>query len=461
MIYYGVSGTGRGTGRGTKKSGEGQMKGVQLAAVARMLGISEESASVVESYEIDSRKVKPGQLFFALKGETVDGHAFLEQVAAKGAVGAVVSKGYAGPSFGLALIKVDDVLASLQELARQVCTGRTWKIVAVTGSVGKTTIKEFIATLLEAEFRVGKTPGNANSQTGVPLTILNAEGSEEVLVIEMGMSQPREMDRLVSIAPPDVVLLNRIALAHVLYFPDGLRGIAAAKAEILSHPKTTLAFLHAQTCQFDEVMHAGTCEKLIFGAGDYLLHQSEGNIYQIEERGQLSPSFTLPFQATHLVENFLGAAAVARRLGLSWEKILERAQHLTVFEKRFERIEREGVVYINDSYNANPESMRAALTNLPSGKRRIGVLGAMRELGAYTESSHREIAQFALDYIDELFCCGQECLPMVEVFAGAGKSVALFRDVNILRSHLAHIVQPGDVVLLKGSNSVGLWRLLD
>ncbi len=436
------------------------MKGERLAALARMLGISEESEAVVRGYEIDSRKIEPGQLFFALKGEKVDGHAFLEQAAAKEAAGAVVSQGYRGSDFGLTLIRVGDVLAALQELARQVCARSAYKIIGVTGTVGKTTTKEFIATLLEGRFRVGKTPGNANTQTGVPLAILNAEGGEELLVLEMGMTQRGEIEKLVSIAPPDVVFLNKIALGHAEFFPDGLKGIAAAKAEILSHPKTQLAILHVQTCQFDEVMQAGACKKLIFGAGDYLLHQTEKG-YQIEERGDLSPLFSLPFQATHLIENFLGSAAVARSFGLSWEEIIERAQRLAAFKQRFERIEKGGVIYIDDSYNANPESMRAALANLPSGKKRIGVLGAMRELGAYTESCHREIAAFALDYLDELFCYGQECLPMVEVFAQAGRSVALFRDLNVLRSHLAQIAQPGDVVLVKGSNSNGLWRLLE
>jgi len=164
-----------------------------LAEWSDILGCPYQGKSAVLGARFDSRELRKGDLFFALQGKKVDGHSFLEEVAKKGAVGAVVAKSYEGPDFGLPLFRVDDVISSLQNLAKEVQKRRKNRVIAVTGSVGKTTTKEFIATLLSKKYRVGKTPGNANSQVGLPLTLLNMEGDEEVLVLEMGMTQFKEI----------------------------------------------------------------------------------------------------------------------------------------------------------------------------------------------------------------------------------------------------------------------------
>lgn len=216
------------------------MAQLDFAQVIQWLNLDVKVSGRVLGFRQDSRDVQPGELFFAMKGEKVDGHEYLEQIASQGAIGAFVSKEYRGPNYGLQLVAVDNVLDSLQSLAKIVHAQRSARVVGVTGSVGKTTTKEFIATLLEGKFRVGKTPGNANSQVSVPLSILNATGDEEVFVVEMGMSNPREIHRLVSIAPPEVAIITKIALAHAVFFTDGLEGIAAAKAEILSIPQRAL-----------------------------------------------------------------------------------------------------------------------------------------------------------------------------------------------------------------------------
>lgn len=439
-----------------------------FTTVAKWLNCRAEVRGKISGFKQDSRAVVPGDLFFAVKGEKVDGHHFLADVAAKGAVGAVVSKGYLGEAYGLTLLFVDDVIFSLQKLAKTVHALRSARVVGVTGSVGKTTTKEFIATILEGGFRVGKTPGNSNSQVSVPLSILNSAGDEEIFVMEMGMSLPHEIEKLVHIAPPEVAIITKIALAHAVFFPDGLEGIAAAKAEIFSHPKARLGILNHQVTQFSSAK-MGSCQKMTYAMdgdaldADIILCRDGENFYIREKTGR-TPSFGLPFSAYHLCENFLGSAAVARAMGMQWPEIFAQAQKLKVFMRRFEKVERDGIIFINDSYNASVVSMKAALTNLPvprPGKKRIGVLGAMKELGPYTEQCHLEVGQIALSHIDYLLCLGEECITIVELFQKHGRPVEHFLSFELIKQRVFELAEEGDVVLLKGANSKKLWEVLD
>jgi UDP-N-acetylmuramoyl-tripeptide--D-alanyl-D-alanine ligase len=380
----------------------------------------------------------------------------------RGASAAIVSQDYTGESFGLVLIYVENVLEALHSLARQVHARRNSRVIAVTGSVGKTTTKEFIATILSGQFKVAKTPGNANSQVSVPLSILNSPGDEEVFVIEMGMSEKGEMQRLVSIAPPEISVVTNISYSHVVFFPEGIDGIAYEKAQILSHENTRLGIVSAQAAEFPAVLQTGSCPKVIYGKGDCFLQNKDG--LRIVERGVASPPFTLAFEASHLRENFLAAAAVARAMGMSWPDIAREAPKLTMVPKRFEKIIRDEIVFINDSYNANATSMKAALQNLPAaepGKKKIAVLGAMKELGQYTEPLHREVAECALGFVDQLLCMGEECQSMVDLFVRHQKKAEMHPDIASLKKRVFEIAEGGDVVLLKGSRSNRLWLVLE
>lgn len=431
--------------------------------------LSRIASEKIRKFQHDSRQVRHGDLFFAISGEKVDGHHFLEEVSQSGAVAAVISKGYSGPRFGLFCFEVDDVIKAMQCLAQSVHAKRSTRVIGVTGSVGKTTTKEFLATLLQADFRVAKTPGNANSQVGVPLSILNADGTDEFFVMEMGMSQPREIERLVAIAPPEISMITKIALSHAEFFPDGLEGIAAAKAEIMGNPKTGLAIVNRQVLQFDAPARVHVPKKWVYSLDeegvdvDFVLKR-EGDLFYVKEAGEESPRFALPFTATHLCENFLGAVAVARSVGMQWPAIIAQAQKLKVFQKRFETVEKDGITFINDSYNANPTSMRAALMNMPrpgSEGKSIAVLGAMKELGVFAMQSHLEVGQLALNRVDYLICLGEECLPMVDLFRSEGRPVDFYLEISDVKQRLAQLAKQGDVVLLKGSNSKQLWRVLE
>lgn len=416
---------------------------------------------VVGEVAIDSRKVKPRGVFFALPGDRVAGEGFLSEVAARGGEIAVVQTGYQGESFGLELVRVDNVLATLHSLAGQIFAGRQVQVVGVTGSVGKTTTKEFIATLLAEKFSVEKTPLSCNAQATFPLAILNSDRTGSVFVMEMGMSFPGEIGRLVQMAPPDIAFIGKIALAHAENFDEGLEGIARAKGEILSHSKTRLAVIHGESVKFAPLNVK--IPKITYGQGDYVL-QGDSAGWRILERGTSSPEFQFPFEASHLRENFLGAVAVARALGMSWEEILRALPKLALLPGRFERIERGGVVFMNDSYNASPTSVRAALENLPVPKgagRRIGVLGEITHLGRFSEKEHRDLGSFALDWLDVLFCLGTRAGPAFEAFRAGGREGELFVDLEQLKGSLFSLIRPGDVVLIKGSHSKEMWRLLE
>jgi UDP-N-acetylmuramoyl-tripeptide--D-alanyl-D-alanine ligase len=440
-----------------------------LAQVGRWLGLPCKSTGTIRTFQHDSRQVQKGDLFFAIKGEKVDGHDYLMQVASQGALGAIVSKEYRGDDHGLVLFRVEDVIVALHRLATCVFQQRKQRVVGVTGSVGKTMTKEFIATLLEGSYSVEKTPGNANSQVTLPLTILNGFGSSDAAVIEMGMSLPGEMERLVAIAPPEIAVVTKVALSHAAFFPEGLEGIAREKAMILMSSRTQWGIVNAQAMGFEVIKSTGTCHKLSYSLqedfpGADIVLGKVGLHYQVRGKVGESPLFTLPFQAPHLCENFLAAAIVCRLMQMEWEMIVSQAQQLKMNQNRFERIERKGITFLNDSYNANPTSMKAALLNMPTpqvGGKAIALLGSMKELGKFCECSHREIAEVAKDRIDHLICLGEECQPMVTYFIQQGKSVKWAESLSNAREYLSELAKPGDVVLLKGSNSHQLWKVLE
>lgn len=430
--------------------------------IASLLGKNIDSRKVVKGFAVDSRKVGPGFLFFALKGEKVDGHSFLEEIRDKGAVCAVIDKNYEGEVEGLDLIFVEDVLYSLKFLAGKKALDQKIRCIGITGSVGKTTTKEFLSTLLEGSFKLGKTPGNENSQVGVPLSILHEKEDVELFIAEMGMSRKGEIASLVAMMPPEIALVTQVALAHALYFPGGVEEVAEAKAEILSK-FTKKAFLHAQTKPFS-AFHKSSLPLTFYGKDtDSKVIQTEDG-YRIQIGKELSSPFTLPFTATHLIDNFLGAVLVARELGVSFEEILSRVSNLKPYKMRFERVEKDDVIYINDSYNASPASMKAALENIPKplvGGKVIAALGHMGELGSFSKRSHEEVGRIAALHADVLLCVGDDTDHMAESFAKSGKVALRYGSFEEFKKALKELISPKDVVLIKASNSLRLWRVLE
>jgi UDP-N-acetylmuramoyl-tripeptide--D-alanyl-D-alanine ligase len=436
------------------------MKLDSLKLLGTWIGCSCEDR-LIKGFAFDSREVEEGFVFFALQGNKFNGHDFLGEVGKKGAIAAVVEKTYQGETGGLILLRVENVVDALQTLAAEVQKRRNQRIVAVTGSLGKTTTKEFIATLLSQKFTVAKTPGNSNSQVGLPLSILRASGEEEIFVVEMGMTELKQIEKLVKITPPEIAVITKIGYVHVDTVPGGIEGVAVAKAEILSSPKLQVAVINKDAMKFAATQKT-PCQKVTFGMEEADMVLEPGMC--LNYKGEMSPHFRLPFQESHFCENFTAAAAVAKIMGLTWEEMLKGIHLLKSIPCRYEKIDKGGVTIVNDCYNASPESMKAALDNLPAprlGAKTIVVFGEITSLGTYSEEGHKRVGEDVLKKADHLLCYGKRALPIVEMFNAAGKPAEFFHSLPELKQTLFDLTKPGDVVLIKGSNSNKLWQLLE
>lgn len=417
---------------------------------------------------MDSRLVQSGDLFFALPGARLDGHQFIQEAADKGAVAAVVDKALSLDSQKIPLIRVENPLKALQLIAKKILEARKTKVIAVTGSFGKTTAKDFISAILKKKFKIASSPGNSNSQIGLPLSILNhSQGDEDFFILEMGMTHSGHLADLVQVAPPDIALITAVALVHACNF-DSIEAIGRAKGEIFSHPRTSLGILDRGIKNFEEVSRIGDCPKISFSCedphADYFLSPFSDGI-KIFEKGKLSITLpSLPVPGQHNQHNFLAAVAVARAVGMDWKEISAAQSQLKLPDLRLQKVEKNGITFINDSYNASEKTVKAAFKSLPmptEGGRRFAVIGEMLELGKFSESCHREVALDALNHVDMMLCMGKGCAPIYDVWQAAEKPVfwRFTREeiVHALRNQL----QPGDVVLLKGSRSNQLWKVLE
>lgn len=440
------------------------MRNLPIQKIAKLLNVNVLGEMQVTGYQIDSRLVEEGNLFFALKGERSDGHDYLAEVRGRGAVGAVVQKGYSGPDFGLVLLRVEDVVASLQSLAWVLIEEGRPFIVGITGSLGKTTTKEFLATLLEGKFRVGKSPFNYNTKVTFPLTLLNRTGEEEVMVVEMGMTEPGDIGRLVEIAAPDLGILTKIAQVHVAHFPGGVEEIAKYKAEIFSHPRTKKCLFDHALIGFEGVVPSIQGEKFSFSLEDRKADYFLSDEYLLDERGVRAYLFDPPYKQRHVLHNFLAAVSAARLMKMEWDEINAQIPKLKLPKMRFEQWEEGGIVFINDAYNANPDSMKAALAHLPApkeGGKRIAVLGMMADMGHHSEVIHRDVGFFAQKYVDHLVVMGAEARAIYEGFEGAKKPVEQVFDFGTLADRLKKLMNPGDVVLVKASRCVQMEKLFN
>lgn len=440
------------------------MRSFSLTEIAELIDIKSFCVNTVTGFSIDSRTLKKGDLFFALKGEKVDSHDFLEQVRLKGAAGAVVDISFQGDT-DLPLLAVPNVLEALQTLATKVMQQNKAKVIAITGSIGKTTTKEFLLTILKNQYKVFANPASYNSQITLPLNILSANGDEDFLILEMGMTHPGQIAQLVAIAPPDYALLTTIAVQHASNFSDGIIGISREKSSIFTHQATQLGILPCELDCYDEVKSSGHCPKVTFSLknknADYYLDLKDDQQILFAEGREFSFNIQLPVKA--LYHNALAAIVMARKVEMDWDAIQHATALLKLPDMRFQTVFKHNIVFINDAYNANPDSMKAALESLPSpkaGGKRIAVLSEMTELGTYSEMGHALVAETALKNVDFLLCVGKRCEIMKEIWQSNNKPAELFAIREELEKRLKELAQPGDVVLLKGARSWALENIL-
>ncbi|MEO8735310.1 MAG: UDP-N-acetylmuramoyl-tripeptide--D-alanyl-D-alanine ligase [Edaphobacter sp.] len=428
-------------------------------------------------YSIDSRTIGAGELFFAVKGERLDGHEYVQAALAGGAVAAVVSNRWVVPAEidEAKLLRVADgedcVLLSLQKLARAV--RREWggRLIGITGSAGKTTTKEAVAQVLSAQFNVLKSQGNLNNGFGLPLQLLKLELEHEVAVIEMGMNHAGEIAALAKIAVPDWAVVSNVGPVHLEFFPDGIAGIARAKYELIeSLPEHGVAVLN-----FDDEYVAsfarGLGSRAVFygigeGAEIRAVHVAElgaeGVVFTVEAHGERA-SVQLRMLGRHNVPNALAAIAVGLRSGISLEQCAAAVGEMQAGDKRGELIQWRGATIINDCYNSNPRALDAmvdALMAMP-GARHIVVAGEMLELGPEGEALHAACGRrMAERGVTKVIGVRGLAKLLVEAARAAGAEAVFVEDAEAAGRWLQTNVRPDDAVLLKASRGVKLERAL-
>lgn len=434
--------------------------------------ISHAGSLVAEGYSIDSRTVNAGELFFAVRGERHDGHDFIDGALRRGAIAAVVSRARVAtlPDAVLAapLLIAEDPLAALQSLAAHV--RRRWgkRLVAITGSAGKTTTKEATAAALGAGFNVLKSQGNLNNGFGLPLQLLRLEPEHECAVIEMGMNHLGEIAALARIAAPDWGVVTNVGTAHIENFAEGKAGIARAKFELVAAlPAGGVALLNcddAYVSQFGRDFHG---RAVYFGAGPCAdpqilsTREDRDGLHVNLRAGERERELTLRLLGTHNAANAMAGLAVALEAGVDLDAALKALESITAQDKRGEVIEINGATVLNDSYNSNPEALRSMIYTLASrpAMRRILVAGEMLELGEHGPELHAACGHFAakagLDFVVGVRG-NAEHLAMAACKDGVAS--LFLPDAETAGRWLKRNLQAGDVVLVKGSRGVHLER---
>ena len=450
------------------------LENIEKACGGRYIGTEAEKKTEVLGVVIDSRQVESGYLFVAIPGEKVDGHKFIPDVFAKGAA-AVLSEQQledpAGP-----YILVESTTKALRDLAEYYRKSLDIKVVGITGSVGKTSTKEMIASVLSEKYRVLKTEGNYNNEIGLPLTIFKIRAEHEVAVLEMGISEFGEMHRLATMANPDICVITNIGLCHL----ENLKtrdGILKAKTESFAHlKKDGIAILNGDDDKLVTVKEVQGRRPIYFGLNEeFPLYADE-----IESKGlkgiacrihtpKGTFSVVVPIPGHHMVYNALAGTAVGLAYGMELSEIQKGIESLQSLSGRFHIIENEKYTIVDDCYNANPMSMKASLDILKDAMgRKVAILGDMGELGENEKELHREVGTFAGNCgIDLLICVGTLAKEIAEaakessIQAEKQLEAVSFDTLEELLMHLGEQVKQGDTILVKASHFMNFGKIVE
>lgn len=452
------------------------MKTMTVAEISRAVdGVlyQGDPATRVQAVSTDTRRLTGGELFFALRGERYDGHAFVSDAVAGKATGVVVEHMVPGINQNIPVIQVADTLNALQRLARYNRDLYRVPVIGITGSSGKTSTKDLVAAALSGQYRTLKTVGNMNNEIGLPLTLLEIDDRYQAVVVEMGMRGPGEIASLCRLARPTGAVITNIGEAHLERL-GSVDNIARAKGEILEGiPVDGFALLHrdspyitreARRCR-GRVFFFGTGSDADIRAWD-ICPEGGGNRFRVRVPGGEEGEIYLPVPGRHNVLNALAAVGVAWALGVSLDKIAKGLASATLTPMRMEIIEVGSLTIINDAYNANPASTTAALqvlAEMAGERRRIAVLGDMLELGEAAVPAHRRVGTEAAGSVDYLITVGNLArsiangaiaagLPSGQVFSTASneETIAVLKD----------LLAPDDVVLIKGSRGMRMEEIV-
>lgn len=415
----------------------------------------------ISAITTDSRKIEKDCLFVPIVGERVDAHRFIPDVMTKGALATLSEREL--PEADYAYIQVEASLQAVKDIAEFYLEQLQIPVVGITGSVGKTSTKEVIASVLKEKYRTLKTQGNFNNELGLPLTVFRLRDEDEIAVLEMGISDFGEMTRLAKIARPDTCVITNIGTCHLENLGDR-DGVLKAKTEIFKYLKPEgHIVLNGDDDKLSTVTEYKGIRSVFFGMrgncqvyGDEIVSRGLKGMTCTIHLGETAFSVDIPMPGRHMVYNALAAAAIGNIYGLTTEQIKAGIESLEPISGRFRMIETEKFLIVDDCYNANPMSMKASLDVLKDGAgRRVAVLGDMGELGTNEVQLHEEVGEHAGKCgIDVLICAGPLCRHMAEKAASVNPSLKVIyeQDRDSLMEHLQDYVQPGDTILIKASH---------
>ena len=453
------------------------MKPITLEKAAAWCGgslIQGDPSVLLDAVSTDTRAIPSRALFVALKGERFDAHDFLGQAAASGAAALLVSRRTEYPE-GAGVIKVDDTLEGLQRLARN--SRRDWGgiVVGLTGSNGKTSTKDLTRAILSRRWKVNATKGNLNNHIGLPLTILETAADDEVALCEMGMNHPGEIAPLAAIAAPNVAIITNVGTAHI-EFMGSRAAIALEKgmlAEAVSETGTVVLNANDDFTPSIRQRCAGRVITAGIDTGDVrvtgLTSDASGNRFMLHFPEGAAVEVLLPVPGRHMAGNAALAAAAAWALGMVPMEIAEGLSAAVLTKGRLQMRTAAGLHFIDDSYNANPDSMRAALetaAGFECSGRRFVVLGRMGELGSHAEAEHLALGAAVYSSGPVLLCTvgGSDSSLIARGFieaGGAADHVHSFSDHEGCADFLRQHAMPGDLILLKGSRSAAMEKVID
>lgn len=453
------------------------MKALGCGEIAKMSGgvlTHGDNNTLIGNICTDSRKATGGDLFVAIAGEKFDGHDFVEAAFRAGA-SAVLTHRDITPPEGKVVIKVADTLRALGRIAGYYRQKFKIPFIAVTGSVGKTSTKDMIFSILSQKFKVLKTEGNFNNEIGLPLTIFKLDDTHEAAVVEMGMSGFGEISRLTAIARPDAAVITNIGLSHIEKL-GSRQNILKAKMEILEGLSNNgLVILNGD----DNLLYAlkGLLKHRIVYYG--MEEWADYRAHNIRNMGENGLSFTLlaekcefevyvPVPGIHNIYNALAAIATGIEFGLAPEKIIKGLAEYVPGEMRLSISNISGIKLINDAYNASPQSMEAAIDVLKDagkGMRKVAILGDMLEMGSWAPDAHYGVGRYAAYRgVNRLIAVGRYAQSMAGAAIDGGMdpvSVSTYDTIEAVIEHLDSLIRPGDAVLIKGSRGMKMEKAAD
>lgn len=445
------------------------MQKMTVNEAAKAMNGTASGDGVFSSVCIDSRAIEDGCLFFAIKGDNFDGHAFVRAALSSGAAAAVCSSpvdGAGGP-----VIMVEDTRKALMALAAYYRSKFSIPVVGLTGSVGKTTTKDMVAAVLSTRFRTLATEGNFNNEIGLPRMCFKLDDSIQAAVLEMGMSDFGEISRLTQVARPTVGLITNIGVSHIEKLLSR-EGILKAKMEILDGmDKDSKLILNGDDDMLSTVVPAHIGRVITYGVDNENvdcravdIEQGEDSIrFKLCYKGRTYP-VELPVIGRHNVYNACAAFLCGSVLGISPADAVDGLKNYSPDQRRQKIVHKKEITFIEDCYNASPDSVRAALAvlaALPCEGKRIAVLGDMLELGDYARTAHSQCGAAVAEYgIDTLLAYGKNALYYIE---GAGEKVhsRLYSEKDQLAQELAELLEPGDAVLFKASRGMKLEECIE